>query len=44
MLLRGQAEALVAAAQMQQGKVVDLDQFLAVEAARLGIVRFIAKK
>lgn|ERR1035437_976272 len=37
MLVRGQAEALIAAAQMQQGKVVDLDQLLAVEAARLGI-------
>ncbi len=37
MLRRGQAEALIAAAQMQQGTVVDLDQLLAVEAARLGI-------
>ena len=37
MLMRGQAQALIAAAHMQQGKVVDLDQLLAVEAARLGI-------
>jgi len=37
MLSLGQAEALIAAAQMEQGKVVDLDQLLAVEAARLGI-------
>jgi predicted nucleic acid-binding protein len=37
MLSRGQAEALIAAAQMEQGKVIDLDQLLAVEAARLGI-------
>jgi predicted nucleic acid-binding protein len=37
MMVRGQAQALIAAAHMQQGKVVDLDQLLAVEAARLGI-------
>lgn len=37
MLVRGEAEALMAAAHMQQGNVVDLDQFLAVDAARLGI-------
>jgi predicted nucleic acid-binding protein len=37
MVVRGQTQALIAAAHMQQGKVVDLDQLLAVEAARLGI-------
>jgi predicted nucleic acid-binding protein len=37
MMARGQAQALIAAAHMQQGRVVDLDQLLAVEAARLGI-------
>jgi predicted nucleic acid-binding protein len=37
MLSRGQTDALIAAAQMEQGKVIDLDKLLAVEAARLGI-------
>ena len=37
MLSRGQTDALIAAAQMEQGKVIDLDKRLAVEAARLGI-------
>jgi len=37
LVTRGEADALIAAAQMQQGKVVDLDQFLAMEAAGLGV-------
>lgn len=37
LLTRGPADALIAAAQMQQGKVVDLDRFLAIEAAGLGV-------
>jgi toxin FitB len=36
LLMRGHADALVAAGQMQQGRVVDLDRFLAIEAASLG--------
>jgi predicted nucleic acid-binding protein len=37
LLTRGKADALTAAAHMQQGRVVDLDQGLAIEAAVLGI-------